>query len=198
MLRKLKARGFAVFGEAGRYKFDLNIVAVRNDESHRKPDLYLDDLYVYWREGAGNNWRCFNAEMSTTPGNYYLVHPMRPDEGCAIMAAGYQYRGAYIRGLHKNTRALVQQGAAVKYYRDNNRDSVLDLDPSTMRSGYAGLQIHRGGKSERVGRWSAGCQILRSGDMAFLMKLADKQAETNSGPGWDRYTYTLIDEKDLR
>ncbi len=192
ILRKCKAKGYAVF-EGARYEYDLNIIGVRNEVSRRKPDLYLDDLYVFWKQSG--TWRCFNAALTTTPGEYYLVHPMRPDQGCAIMAPG-QYRGAYLRGMHKTNRGLLQRGGKVKWYRDNDRDTVLDLDPDTIRSGYAGLNIHRGGRSDRVGRWSAGCQVMHPGDMDFLMQLADKQAE--HGPGWDRYTYTLIDEADLK
>lgn len=190
LLRKLKDKDYAVFD--GDADYDLNIIGVRNDVSHRKPDLYLDDMFVFWKQSG--IWRCFNAALTTTPGEYYLVHPMRPDKGCAIMCPG-QYRGAYKRGLHKGKPGLLQRGAKVKWYRDNDRDTVLDLDPSTVTSGYAGLNIHRGGRSERVGRWSAGCQVLRGDkDMDFLVELCDKQIEVN---GWDRFTYTLIEEKDL-
>ena len=67
------------------------------------------------------------------------------------------------------------------------------MDPSTLRSGIAYLNIHRGGRSERVGRWSAGCQVLHPKDMDFLIELCDKQIEVN---GWDSFTYTLIQESD--
>jgi len=187
LLRKVKAKGYDVFD--GDADFDLTIVGVRNEISHRKPDLYADDMFVYWKQSG--IWRCFNAAMTTTPGEYYLVHPMRPREGCAIMAPG-QYRGAYKRGLHKGTEAL-RQHKKVNFYRDNDRDTELDLDPSTLRSGIAYLNIHRGGRSERVGRYSAGCQVLHPQDMNFLIELCDKQIAVN---GWDSFTYTLIEEKD--
>ena len=188
LLRKAKAKGYAVFD--GDADFDLNIIGVRNEISHRKPDLYADDMFVYWKQSG--IWRCFNAAMTTTPGEYYLVHPMRPSEGCAVMAPG-QYRGAYKRGLHKGKEGL-RQRKAVKYYRDNDRNSTLDLDPSNLRSGIAYLNIHRGGRSERVGRWSAGCQVLRPDDMDFLVEICDKQIAVN---GWETFTYTLMEEKDL-
>jgi hypothetical protein len=191
LLRKMKAKQYAVF-EGARFDYDLNIIGVRNAVSRRKPDLYLDDLYVYWKQAG--SWRCFNAALTTTPGEYYLVHPMRPESGCAIMAPG-QYRKAYIKGLHRGTPGLLQRGAKVSWYRDNDRDKVLDLDPSTIASGYAGLNIHRGGRSDRVGKWSAGCQVMHPSDMDTLMELAEKQAA--HGPGWDRYTYTLIDEEEI-
>jgi len=192
VLRIVNGLGYAVF--AGGRDFDLNIIGIRRNVSHRKPDMYSDDLFVYWQEGG--SWRCFNAAMTTTPGEYYLVHPMRPSQGCAIMSPG-QYRGAYIRGLHKGKPGLLQRGAKVRYYRDNDRDKMLDLDPNTIQSGFAGLNIHRGGTSDRVGRWSAGCQVMHPKDMDELLKLCDKQEQVN-GRGFDTFTYTLIDEDDLK
>tara|TARA_R100001129_G_scaffold110903_1_gene76109 strand:+ start:410 stop:1000 length:591 start_codon:yes stop_codon:yes gene_type:complete len=190
VLRAAKAQDYAVFD--GNADYDLNIIGVRNDISHRKPDLYLDDLYVFWKQSG--IWRCFNAAMTTTPGEYYLVHPMRPDKGCAIMAPG-QYRGAYKQGLHRGKPGLLQRGAKVKWYRDNDRDTVLDLDPSTITEGYAGLNIHRGGRGDRVGRWSAGCQVMHPPDMDFLLELCKKQVETN---GWETFSYTLLTEDQLK
>ena len=110
------------------------------------------------------------------------------------MAPG-QYRGAYKRGLHKGTEAL-RQVKKVNFYRDNDRDTELDLDPSTLRNEIAYLNIHRGGRSDRVGRWSAGCQVMHPKDMDELLKLCDKQEQAN-GRGFDTFTYTLIDEDDL-
>jgi len=189
VLRAVHALNYEVFDGAADY--DLNIVGIRNEISHRKPDLYADDLYVYWKQSG--TWRCFNAAMTTTPGEYYLVHPMRPSQGCAIMAPG-QYRGAYKRGLHKGKQAL-RQHKKVNYYRDNDRDRELDLDPATLQSGIAYLNIHRGGTSDRVGRWSAGCQVLHPKDMDFLVELADKQIAVN---GWESFTYTLLTEDQLK
>ncbi len=71
--------------------------------------------------------------MTTTPGEYYLVHPMRPSQGCAMMAPG-QYRGAYTRGLHEGKQAI-RHHKKVKYYRENDHDRELDLDPGTFHIG---------------------------------------------------------------
>tara|TARA_R110000824_G_scaffold255762_3_gene444735 strand:- start:768 stop:1361 length:594 start_codon:yes stop_codon:yes gene_type:complete len=191
ILRAVREQGYAVF--AAERDFDLNIIGVRRNASHRKPDLYLDDLYVVWKEDGC--WRTWNCAMTTTPGEYYLVHPMRPSQGCAIMAPG-QYRGVYKPGLHKGKPGLLQRGAKVKYYRDNDRDTELDFDPSTIQKGYAGLNFHRGGRSDRVGKWSAGCQVVHPDDMDYLLKLCKKQVSTN-GQGWDSYTYTLLTEDQL-
>ena len=108
--------------------------------------------------------------------------------------APQQARGAYKRGLHKGTECL-RQHRPVSFYRDNDRDGELDLDESTLRKANTGLHIHRGGRSDRVGKYSAGCQVLHPDDMAHLIKLCDAQISHN--PGWDTFTYTLLDEAQL-
>ena len=63
LLRKVKAKGYDVFD--GDADYDLTIVGVRNEISRRRPDLYADDMFVFWKQGG--IWRCFNAAMTTTP-----------------------------------------------------------------------------------------------------------------------------------
>jgi len=202
LLRALAAMGHRVFGPSSR-DYDLQIVGIRRAVSLGDPDHYSDDLVVSWQQSG--IWRQFSAALSTTPGTYYLEHPMRPAEGCAIMAPG-QYQ-AYTRGLHKGRRALVQRAGPVRWYRDNDRDSqIMELGPDTeTQEGYAGLNIHGGSRfaredsevadgAGRVGRFSAGCQIAHPDDIAFLMELADRQVAAGMG---DKFTYTLIREEDL-
>ena len=190
LLRKLKQMGHVVF--AGPNDFDLNLIGIRREVSIRSPNSYSDDFVCIWKQGG--SFRSMMAAMSTTPGDYYLEHPMRPDKGCAIMAAG-QYRGVYKRGMHYSHPGLLQRGGKVKWFRDNDRDLELDLDPDTLTEGYAGLNFHRGGSSDRVSKWSAGCQIVHPVDMDNLLELCRKQ-EAN-GPGWDRFSYSLVNEADL-
>ena len=200
LLRTVQGLGYAAFN--GPTDFDLNIIGVRNRVSMRDPNHYSDDLHVIWKQSG--IWRAFHCALTTTPGTWYLQHPMRPAEGCAVLAP-QQARGAYRLGLHKGKRALVQIGAKVKFYRDNDLNTSIDIDESTLQESFSGLNIHSGSRHARsdtgtegdgsVGRWSAGCQTAHPSDVAFLVELADKQAA--NGPGWDRFTYTLITEDQL-
>ena len=52
-----------------------------------------------------------------------------------------------------------------KVYRDKNKDNVYDLNDDNVHEGIFGINIHRatakkGGKSWRVDKWSAGCQVI--------------------------------------
>ena len=84
----------------------------------------------------------------------------------------------------------------MKVYRDANRDTILDLNSNEVAEGFYGINIHKAGKvSTRVDRWSAGCQVFaREADFQRLMKLCRTQIALR---GWDKFTYTLIDKRDL-
>ena len=106
--------------------------------------------------------------------------------GTAIMKEG-QYRGAYKIGKHRGKYdALVQTGGRVTVWRDNNRDSTLDMaDPS---EGYFGINIHKAGAfSANVDKWSAGCQVFaNTDDFNEFMSICRKQP-------WPKFSYTLIE-----
>ena len=200
ILQAVQRKGYKVFeGE-----YDLNIVGVRMDARLQNPNHFSDHLYVAYMRGGC--WEMFWAPLSTTPGDYWLQHPMRR-EGCAVVAP-QQARGAYKIGLHFSHPGLLQRGAKVKWYRDNDRDTELDLDPETMTEGYAGLNIHRGSTRARadtdpfsdgpgyVNKFSAGCQVMAPADMERVLWLCKKQIATH--PSWpELFTYTLITEGDL-
>ena len=202
ILRAVKSLGHKVF--VGEY--DLNIVGVRMDASLEDPNHYSDSMWVvYQRDGC---WELFWAPMSTTPGTYYLQHPMRDSLGCAVMAPG-QYRGAYRIGNHFSHPGLLQREAPVRWFRDNDRSETIELDPGTITEGFAGLNIHRGSRHARsdtevdddsrgyVNKFSAGCQVLAPPDMERVLHLCRKQISTH--PNWaEKFSYTLITAGDLR
>lgn len=71
----------------------------------------------------------------------------------------------------------------------------MNFNPETIEEGMFGINIHKAGDSSVVvDGWSAGCQVLaRSFDFNELMNLV-----TLATPIWgDRFTYTLLEEKDL-
>ena len=79
-------------------------------------------------------------------------------EGCAAIVCDRQYKGLWQIGMHRGKyRALVQRGI-IAVYRDDNKDKVIDRDPSTIMEGYFGINGHHAGEeSTVVGKWSAGC-----------------------------------------
>lgn len=193
ILDRVKAKGHAVFDRGA---YNLNIIGVRSRE--RRCNEYDDRIHCVYRDDA-MRWVEHVWPATTDPGLFWLREPANVD-GTAIMVAG-QYRGVYAIGLHAGMyKALVQRHGPVKVYRDRNRDDFLDLDPRTIQEGYFGINIHNSGQSrfrrpgeKQVGKWSAGCQVFADPmDFARFMELCAVQAA--KGKGWDRFTYTLLED----
>ena len=124
---------------------------------------YFDDLLGFvWK---GQTWAC---KGTTRPGLYWLKNPMR-DTGCARLKPGY-YQSCWLKGLHKGRPGLVQsEKANFIVQRDNNLDEKFD-ESSPEYKDTQGLNMHRAGpNTQRVWKWSAGCQVTqREDDFIFI------------------------------
>jgi len=172
--------------------YDLNIIGVRS--SSRDVNSFDDRMACAYK--VDGLWCVEWWEITTDPGEWYLVDNPLNKAGTAILKPG-QYRSTYTISKHQGKYdALCQRAGTVSVYRDNNRDRVLDMDERTLQTGMFGINIHRRrGSSDDVDGASAGCQVFRH-ESAFnrLMTLARKQV---SERGWDKFTYTLVDESEL-
>jgi len=180
-------KGYTIFSEVKGRPWNLNLIAVRSDDD--TPETFDDELYVLWEDNA--IWNCLNMRFTTDPGVYWLKHPMNK-LGTAILIPG-QYRGVFQKGFHKGKPAL-RQVKPMKYWRDNNKDSILDQTEFVDES-IAHTNLHRAGiDSQLIGKWGAGCQVVaRDSDMDLLMHLVG-----NALPFWgDKFSYTLLEEKDF-
>lgn len=165
----------------------MNIVGVRSSET--RANEFDDVMYFIWREG--DEWLHKAFRVTTDPGTFWLENPMRA-EGAAIVVEGH-YPGAYTWGSHRGQyETLVQRGGRIKVYRDANRDQIIDTDESTIMEGFFGCNIHKAGAdSERVHKWSAGCQVFaREADWRYAMALC-RSTEAES------FDYTLLLESDF-
>jgi hypothetical protein len=128
---------------------------------------------------------CFGTVLAlylgtTDPGAYYTRNPQNP-QGAAHLIDG---RWLYTRGLHKGKPALVQ-AAAVTVRRDRDRDGQPEPNEPLDR-GFFGINIHKGGKASLpVGSWSAGCQVVVSGDWGAFWGHVETFPQT-------RYEYYLV------
>ena len=175
-------------------KLNLNIIGVRRD--NQGSNTFDDFLLVMYREEElmiNHRW-----QATTDPGKYWLRHPINP-KGTAVLVPG-QYRGTWQLGKHQGKYEALVQRKPVKVYRDNNKDEVIDYNNivTLVDEGYFGINIHRSNpydQSYEINKWSAGCQVFKKvDDFNALMDLCRESAKVY-GP---RFTYTLIDEKDLR
>lgn len=187
----MRAKGLPLY-EKGDY--NINTIGIRS--SNARAGKFDDVLCQFYK--VKGQW-VFKAYKATTdPGLTYLQNPLNA-KGCAIVVPGY-YTGVYQLGTHKGFPALRQSGN-LKVYRDNNRDQVLDYNPATIETGsdmFCNIHYSQGdGQLDIIGPWSAGCQVLSAGRDSNLYKqfLAPYyKASTLYG---NRFSYGLLEEKDL-
>jgi hypothetical protein len=188
------------FFDKGNY--NVNIIGVRSKE--KKAGKFDDSLSVLYKDRHGN-WAADVYRITTDPGAYFLADKTKwyGPYGVAVMMPG-QYRGAYTVGQHGSTKyeALVQSGGTVTVARDSNLDDIADADPANVQTGWYGINIHASSMrpyaeektTSRVGPWSGGCQVFKNSlDFREFMKLIKLSAKYHG----DKFTYTLLEEKDL-
>ena len=102
-------------------------------------------------------------------------------------------------GFHQQKsdhKALVQTGK-VTVYRDSNKDDLYQLNESKVDTGLFGINIHgsnKVGSSAKIGKWSAGCQVFSTwSHKEEVMDICEKYKTVTK----NKFTYTLLDEKDL-
>jgi hypothetical protein len=115
--------------------------------------------------------------------------------GCAILVPD-QYLDTWTIDLHAGKYlALCERAGEVSVYRDSSMDDKLDLDESTITTGYFGINLHAatqntGASSTIVGKWSAGCQVHASAaGFEKMMELAQAQQDKT---GRKTFSYTLL------
>lgn len=184
----ITSKGYVWF-ESGDY--DLNIVSFRNQKTGHKVTNQFDDLLTLTYREKGN-WIVKEYPVTVDPGKKPMENPINK-KGCAILVPG-QYRSTYTVRLHANKyEALCQKSdKPVKVYRDNSKDTIYNLDPSTIESGIFGINIHRSslsGESNTVDDWSEGCTVFkRMRDFNEFMLIINKSKEIYG----NSFTYTLI------
>jgi peptidoglycan hydrolase-like protein with peptidoglycan-binding domain len=188
IIREAQGLGYQVWDEPYR----LFLFGIRSEI--RVANSFDDDLGCAWVNDDGI-WTIECWPGTTDPGTYWLENPSK-SAGCAILVEG-QYLDTYKIDLHAGKyEALCQRAGEVRVYRDDSKDGKLDLDPSTIVSGYFGINLHAatqvaGGESTQVNKWSAGCQVhATQKGFARMMELAHLQVEKT---GRKTFSYTLFD-----
>ena len=186
-------------------KHILNIIGIRNMRGAVNTSYgvklpgtnHFDDLIcvAYIDENGKKQAQAFPA--STDPGFSALAKPSNKN-GTAILKEGH-YKDTWTIGAHggsARTRhiAFRQTNGKVTVFRDKTLDKVYDLDRRRESTGYFGINIHKGAvgtrTGSRVGNWSEGCQIFKSGAQQIkVMTLAKKQKDLG---GKSTFSYSLI------
>ena len=169
--------------------YNMNIIGVRAKTDKVVTNKFDDFIILEYKDESGK-WCRQIYKATTDPGITWLNNPM-DSKGCAMMVPG-QYRGLWRIGMHKGKYKALVQNRPVTVYRDNNKDSVYNIEAATLDKGVFGINLHHAGAdSVQVDKWSAGCQVVaRLRDFQQLMKTCMKQ-------NGNTFTYTLLREEDL-
>ena len=193
----VKEKGYKWFDDTNNKGYDVNIVGVRNaDTGDRVTNRFDDCLTISYKKNG--EWKFFCFEATTDPGDDYMNDPIVKEKGCAILKEG-QYRGSHKIRLHAGKYPALGQKKPVTVYRDNNLDGNYDLDESKTETGIFGINIHRatgrsGGKSTRIDKWSAGCQVIADNDDWHQFLDICQTAREIHG---NSFSYTLIESKEI-
>lgn len=184
-------KGYAFFTKGA---YNLNIIGIRANTNGIVTNKYDDVLVVDYNTNQGHKRNIYT--ITTDPGKIYMNNPLQL-KGTAILVPG-QYRGCYCIDKHNGKYdAICQRLGPVKVYRDGNKDNVYDLNPDTIESGYFGINIHRSNETwirNTIDNYSAGCQVFNNPKEFKAFMDICKKARNNFG---NKFTYTLIEEKDL-
>ena len=193
----VKAKGYKWFEDNSNKGYDVNIVGVRNSETKGRVTNAFDDcITISYKIDGEWQFHCF--QCTTDPGSAYMDNPILENTGCAILKPN-QYRGSHKLRLHQGKYLALGQKKPMKIYRDANLDGKYDLIEESVREELIGINIHRatsraGGKSSRIDKWSAGCQVIADNDdwHEFLdICQAAREIHGNS------FSYTLLESKDI-
>ena len=176
--------------------YDVNIIGVGNSDTKNRVTNAFDDCMTLSYKVEGE-WKFHCYKCTTDPGTHWVENIMRED-GVAILKPG-QYRGSHKLRLHAGKYLALGQKKPLLVYRDDNRDNNYDLLEESVQEGLFGINIHRatgkkGGKSTRVDKWSAGCQVIASYDDFEEFLGICKQASDIWG---NSFSYTLLESKDI-
>lgn len=185
----LSKKGYAFFDQNQPY--NVNIIGIRS--KNVISNSFDDTLCLIYRDDH-LNLQIHTFSATTDPGLFWLKNPINVS-GTAILVPG-QYKGSHQIGLHKGQYQALVQKAAVKVWRDANRDGILDFS-GPQHEGIFGINIHRSNpdtESQTVEKWSAGCTVFKKvADFNFFMNICNKSKNLYG----NSFTYTLLEESDF-
>jgi len=193
----IEGKGYKYFSDNSNKGYDVNIIGIRNSKTKGRVTNAFDDLMTISYKDEDGIWNYHEFDCTTDPGTHWVENLLNPD-GVAILKPG-QYRGSHKIRLHQGKYEALGQKKPLKVYRDGVRDGTYDCIEENVKEGIYGINIHRAtskssGKSTRVDKWSAGCQVIAANkDFEKFMSICRKARDTFG----NSFTYTLIESKDI-
>lgn len=126
-------------------------------------DQFNDIIGVAYIDSFSNP-HCLVFKGTTKPGLAYLKEKMGNEKGTFIVAPGF-HESCWVPGLHNGKYPAMKQAAAgvFKGYRDFDKDGQLDYTGPiyTDSQGVNGHTTRFDTNVEKVGAFSAGCQVIQ-------------------------------------
>ena len=188
--------GYKYFHDNLNKGYDVNTIGVRNSKTKgRVTNAFDDTLTISYK--IDGEWQYHEFNCTTDPGSHWVKNILN-EKGVAILKPN-QYRSSHKLDFHQGRYLALRQKSDVTVYRDNDRDNNYDLNESKTDTGIFGINIHRatgrsGGKSIRVDKWSAGCQVIADNDNWHTFLGICQSAREIHG---NSFSYTLIESKDI-
>ena len=195
----MTSKGYKYFYDNSNKSYDVNIIGIRNSETKGRVTNAFDDTMTIAYKCEGGAWHYHEFDCTTDPGSAYMNNPILKNTGCAILKPG-QYRGSHKIRLHGGKYTALGQKKNVTVYRDNDRDGNYDLNESKTDTGLFGINIHRatgktGGKSTRVDKWSAGCQVIaKNSEWYEFLGICQRARDIHR----NSFSYTLLESKNIK
>ena len=189
-------KGYKYFHDNLNKGYDVNIIGVRNSKTKGRVTNAFDDVLTISYKIDGE-WQYHEFNCTTDPGSHWVENLLN-EKGVAILKPN-QYRGSHKLDFHQGRYLALRQKSDVTVYRDNDRDNNYDLNESKTDTGVFGINIHRatgrsGGKSIRVDKWSAGCQVIADNDdWNTFLGICQSAREIHG----NSFSYTLIESNDI-
>lgn len=169
-----------------------NIIGVRT--TLQVPDVFNDVMCVVYKENGVE--KLFTATFTSEPGVAYQKKLLNP-KGCWVMMPN-QMIDAYTLGYHqgKADHSCLKSTGKIYGLRDADLDGIAGNSgtPAWAEGSGIGANIHganKAGITSKIGPWSAGCQVINDWEKKEeLIKICKES-------GVSKFTYTLLEEKDL-
>ena len=193
----VESKGYKYFHDNRNKSYDVNIIGIRNSETKGRVTNAFDDIMTIAYKCEELEWHYHEFNCTTDPGTHWVENVLN-DRGVAILKPG-QYRGSHKIRKHQGRYLALGQKKPMKIYRDANLDGKYDLIEESVREELIGINIHRatgrsGGKSTRVDKWSAGCQVIADNDDWHEFLDICQSARVIHG---NSFSYTLLESKDI-
>jgi hypothetical protein len=169
--------------------FNLNFGVIRTDITGglcQAEDLFNDLFFVAYMEDGKPKVHQYVGTID--PGKLALLDPSFEEakkHGTAIIAEGY-HKGCYAVGYHGTgtwKHLALRQVGNMTYYRDNNRDTIIDMVGKREGQYFTNHHCASLVKPNRViGRYSEGCAVAQNcADLQKTVQLVRLQEKHRYG-----------------